>query len=35
MKNIYLIISREYLERVRKKSFIIVTLLMPLFMRHR
>ena len=32
MKNIYLIISREYLERVRKKSFIIVTLLMPLFM---
>ena len=32
MKNIYLIISREYLERVHKKSFIIVTLLMPLFM---
>ena len=32
MKNIYLIISREYLERVRKKSFIVVTLLMPLFM---
>lgn len=32
MRNIYLIISREYLERVRKKSFIIVTLLMPLFM---
>ena len=32
MKKIYLIISREYLERVRKKSFIIVTLLMPLFM---
>ena len=32
MKNIYLIISREYLERVRKKSFIIVTLLMPIFM---
>ena len=29
MKNIYLIISREYLERVRKKSFIVVTLLMP------
>lgn len=32
MRNIYLIISREFLERVRKKSFIIVTLLMPLFM---
>uniref|UniRef100_UPI004055B926 ABC transporter permease n=1 Tax=Alistipes sp. TaxID=1872444 RepID=UPI004055B926 len=32
MKKIYLIISREFLERVRKKSFIIVTLLMPLFM---
>lgn len=32
MKKIYLIISREYLERVRKKSFIVVTLLMPLFM---
>ena len=32
MKKILLIISREYLERVRKKSFIIVTLLMPLFM---
>ena len=32
MKNIYLIISREYLERVRKKSFIVVTLLMPLLM---
>ena len=27
-----MIISREYLERVRKKSFIIVTLLMPIFM---
>lgn len=32
MKKTYLIICREYLERVRKKSFIIVTLLMPLFM---
>ena len=32
MKKIYLIISREFSERVRKKSFIIVTLLMPLFM---
>lgn len=28
----YLIIEREYLERVRKKSFIIVTLLMPILM---
>ena len=32
MKNIKLIIAREFGERVRKKSFIIVTLLMPLFM---
>lgn len=32
MKRIYLIISREYSERVRNKSFIVVTLLMPLFM---
>ena len=32
MKKIYLIVSREYLERVRKKSFIVVTLLMPLLM---
>ena len=32
MNKIYLIVSREYLERVRKKSFIVVTLLMPLFM---
>ena len=32
MKKTFLIISREYFERVRKKSFIIVTLLMPLFM---
>ena len=32
MKKTLLIISREYLERVRKKSFIVVTLLMPLFM---
>lgn len=31
-KNLYLIIRREYLERVRRKSFIITTLLMPLFM---
>lgn len=32
MKKIYLIIAREFSERVRKKSFIIVTLLMPLLM---
>lgn len=32
MKKMYLIIEREYLERVRKKSFIIVTLLMPILM---
>ena len=32
MSKIGIIISREYRERVRKKSFIITTLLMPLFM---
>ena len=32
MKNTYLIIAREFSERVRKKSFIIVTLLMPILM---
>lgn len=32
MKKMYLIIAREFSERVRKKSFIIVTLLMPIFM---
>ena len=32
MKKIYIIIAREFSERVRKKSFIIVTLLMPLLM---
>ncbi|MCH5240609.1 MAG: ABC transporter permease [Muribaculaceae bacterium] len=32
MNNTGLIIQREYLERVRKKSFVITTLLMPLFM---
>lgn len=32
MNKLYLIVSREFSERVRKKSFIIVTLLMPLFM---
>lgn len=30
IKDIYLIIRREYLERVRRKSFIISTLLMPI-----
>ena len=30
--NLFLIIKREYLERVRRKSFIITTLLMPLFL---
>lgn len=32
MNHIYLIIQREFLERVSKKSFIIVTILMPLMM---
>lgn len=32
MHNLSHIIRREYLERVRRKSFIITTLLMPLFM---
>lgn len=32
MNNLSLIIQREYLERVRKKSFIVTTILMPLFM---
>ena len=32
MKNTWLIIMREFGERVRKKSFIITTLLMPIFM---
>jgi ABC-2 type transport system permease protein len=31
MKKIWLIIKREYLTRVRKKTFIIATLLFPLF----
>lgn len=30
--NLYLIIRREYLERVRRKSFIITTLIMPVLM---
>ena len=32
MNNILLIIKREYLSRVRKKSFLIVTLLTPFLM---
>ena len=32
MRNIGLIIAREFTERVRKKSFIITTLLMPILM---
>ncbi|MCM1162973.1 MAG: ABC transporter permease [Muribaculaceae bacterium] len=32
MSKIGIIIEREYLERVRKKSFILTTILMPLFM---
>lgn len=32
MKKLLLIIGREYFERVRNKSFIIVTLLMPIIM---
>ena len=32
MSNIWLIVSREFNERVRKKSFIITTLLMPVLM---
>ena len=32
MSNILLIVGREFNERVRKKSFIITTLLMPVLM---
>jgi ABC-2 type transport system permease protein len=32
MKNIWLVLKREYLVRVRKKSFIVMTLLAPLLM---
>ena len=32
MHNTWLIIRREYLERIRTKAFIIMTLLMPVFM---
>src|SRR5271169_6754635 len=29
MRNVWLIIQREYLERVRKRSFLVLTLLLP------
>jgi ABC-2 type transport system permease protein len=32
MHNTWLIIRREYLERIRSKAFLIMTMLMPLFM---
>ena len=32
MSNVLLIIGREFNERVRKKSFIVTTLLMPVLM---
>ena len=32
MRKIYLVVAREFTERVRKKSFIVTTLIMPLFM---
>jgi len=32
MKNIFLVLKREYLVRVRKKSFIVMTLLTPILM---
>ena len=32
MKKIFLIIQREYLTRVRKRSFIVMTILGPLLM---
>ena len=32
MRNVWTLIQREYLERVRSRSFIIFTLLMPAFM---
>jgi ABC-2 type transport system permease protein len=32
MHNAWLIIQREYIERIRSKAFIIMTLLMPVFM---
>ena len=32
MHNAWLVIQREYLERIRSKAFVIMTLLMPVFM---
>src|SRR5438874_1251339 len=32
MRNIFLIARREYLERVRTKSFLIMTIMIPAFM---
>jgi ABC-2 type transport system permease protein len=32
MRNTWLVIQREYLERIRSKAFILMTLLMPVFM---
>src|SRR3974390_1779161 len=32
MHNTWLVIRREYLERIRSKAFMIMTLLMPVFM---
>ena len=32
MSNLGIIIEREFLERVKKKSFIITTILMPVLM---
>ena len=32
MHNVWMLMQREYLERVRSRSFLIFTLLMPAFM---
>lgn len=32
MSNLFLIVQREYYERIRKKSFLITTILMPIFL---
>ena len=32
MHNVWMLLQREYLERVRTRSFLIFTLLMPAFM---
>lgn len=34
MNKTWIILKREYLTRVKKKSFIITTLLVPLFLPH-